>query len=477
VPESPLEIHCIAIGGTGMAPLACLLQQAGHHVRGSDQPLYPPMSDLLAHHGIEPMVGFDPSHLEPPPDLVIVGNAVPRQNVEAMEAEARDLPRLSMPQTLARFFLAQRRPLVVAGTHGKTTTTSIAAWVYTACGADPGFLIGGMPHNLPDSFRIGEGPRFIIEGDEYNAAYFDRGPKFLHYLPQTLILTSVEYDHTDLYPDPESILEVYRRLIALLPPDGRLIACGDSVEILELVRQAPCDVTLYGFGLNNDVRPLGAVDAGPHGSRFQLPDGTGGRLEITLPVSGDHNLANALAVWAAARADGLPAAAVADALSRFQGVKRRLEALTTGDGVTVIDDFAHHPTAVRESLRALRQRHPQARLVALFEPRSLSAGRNLFLEPYKEAFSHADIVLFAPIFHAARLADDDRLDLDALIAALRRQGVQAEACASVDEVLDNYLAVAAEGDVVVTMSSGDFERLPHRIQAVTEDHLASAKIL
>ncbi|MEE8524290.1 MAG: Mur ligase family protein, partial [Thermoanaerobaculia bacterium] len=325
----PLDIYFVAIGGTGMAPLACLLQELGHHVRGADGPLYPPMSDLLAAAGIEPLVGWDPDHLESTtggrtPDVVIVGNAVPRHNPEAEATECLGLERLSMPQALARFFLASRRPLVIAGTHGKTTTTAMAAWVWSQCGADPGYLIGGAPQNFDRSFHIGGGPRFIIEGDEYNAAYFDRGPKFLHYRPQTLILTSVEHDHADLYPDPEALLDAYRKLVALLPPDGLLVACGDGAEVREVAVGAACPVIFYGLGETNDVHPA-ALDGG---------------FEITLSMPGEHNLSNALAVWAAARHDGLPAPAVAAALAGFRGVRRRLENLGEARGVTVIDDFA-----------------------------------------------------------------------------------------------------------------------------------------
>jgi UDP-N-acetylmuramate: L-alanyl-gamma-D-glutamyl-meso-diaminopimelate ligase len=476
VSASPLDIHFIAIGGTGMAPLACLLKQLGHEVRGSDAPLYPPMSDLLADHGIEPMVGFDPDHLEPAPDLVIVGNAIPRQNPEAAAAEERDLPRLSMPQALSRFFLAERKPLVLAGTHGKTTTTSMAAWVYSDCGTDPGYLVGGVPLNLPSSFRIGTGERFIVEGDEYNAAYFDRGPKFLHYRPETIVLTSVEYDHTDLYPDPESILAAYRKLIGIVPPDGRVIACGDSAEVRRLASEARCPVTFYGLGDENELRPLGPIEADSHGSRFRLPDPEGGEVEIYLPVPGAHNVSNALSVWAAATGDGLPAAKVAGSLSRFRGVKRRLEVLGSAEGITVVDDFAHHPTAVRESLRALRQRHPGARLVSLYEPRSLSAGRRIFREGYEEAFSVADVVILAPVFHAARLSDDERIDLDDLVARLERRGVEAKACADVEGVFESYLETARHGDVVVTMSSGAFGGMPYRIRAALVDHMASARM-
>jgi len=374
-----------------MAPLACLLQEQGHHVRGVDGPLYPPMSTLLAAAGITPSVGYDPAHLDPRPDLVVIGNAIRRDNPEAVEAERLGLPILSMPQTLSRFFLASRRPLVIAGTHGKTTTTACASWVYTDCGRDPGYLIGGAPLDLPGSFRSGSGERFIVEGDEYNAAYFDRGAKFLHYRPETLILTSAEYDHADLYPTPEALFAAFEQLVRLLPPGGLLVACGDEPKVRELAASAACRVVFYGLGEENDVHPLGPVDALPEVSRFRLHDPHDpdtGEVEVTLRLAGEHNVANALAVWAAARRDGLPAAGVAAALGRFRGVKRRLEELSTGRGVTVVDDFAHHPTAVAKTLEALRQRFPGRRLVVLFEPRSLTAGRAFFFAPYPSAFAN-----------------------------------------------------------------------------------------
>ncbi len=466
-----LSIHLVAIGGTGMAPLACLLQGLGHRVRGSDGPLYPPMSDLLASRGIEPFVGYDPANLEPRPDLVVVGNAVPRSNPEARAAEAAGIERISMPQALARFFLEDRRPLVVAGTHGKTTTSSLAAWVWTASGRDPGYLIGGIPHDLPASFHAGAGERFVVEGDEYNAAYFDRGPKFLHYRASTLLLTSVEYDHADLYPTPESLLDAYRELLRRLPADGLLVACGDDPEIPPLTGEAPCRTILYGLGEHNEVRPVGPIRFSPEGTSFQLRDSEGTR-EVELRLAGEHSVANALAVWAAARADGIDAVSVADALAGFRGVKRRLEEIGRPDGVLVIDDFAHHPTAVEKTLDGLRGRHPEARLVVAFEPRSLTAGRSFLFDAYVQALSRADRVLLAPVFHAERLGADERLDLPTLVGALAGRGVVASCHTDVDDLLARALSDAREGDVVVTMSSGSFEGLPRRVVAGLEERAA-----
>ena len=465
-----LSIYLIAIGGTGMAPLACLLKDLGHRVSGADGPLYPPMSTLLADAGIEPLVGYDAAHLDHRPDLVIVGNAVPRHNPEAAAARELELPQLSMPQALGHFLLSTRRPLVVAGTHGKTTTTTIASWVYTAAGADPGYLIGGLPKNLEQSFRVGTGERFVIEGDEYNASYFDRGPKFLHYQPDTLILTSVEYDHADLYPDPKTLVDAYRQLVALLPADGLLVACGDSPEVREVAATAPSKVVFYGLDPANDIYPR-RLQATASGSRFALPDAGGDgevEIEIELAAPGEHNLQNALAVWAAARHDGLSPAAIADAFSRFEGVRRRLDELGTAAGITVVDDFAHHPTAVEKSLGGLRQAYPDRRLVVLFEPRSLTAGRALFFDAYLQAFQHADVVFFAPVFYSERLGEDERLDLVELSRRLLAAGVDVRVCGSTEDVLEGALAAAREGDVLATMSSGSFEGMPHRLLAALE---------
>ena len=448
-----------------MAPLACLLQEMGHRVRGSDNPLYPPMSTLLNAAGIEPMVGFDIAHLEPQPDLVIVGNAVPRHNPQALETERLGIPRISMPQALSRFLLRHREPLVVAGTHGKTTTTSMASWIYTACGKDPGFLVGGVPRNLGKSFHEGIGRRFIIEGDEYNAAYFDRGAKFLHYRAETAILTSVEYDHADLYPDPESLLAAYEQYVALPPEDGLVVACGDSRKVRKVAEKANCPVIFYGLEDHNDLHPAGPVSSGPDGSHFTVRDAEAGDVEIHLPMTGPHNVCNLLAVWAVARRDGLDPQAVADAFARFEGIKRRLDEVGSHAGITIIDDFAHHPTAVGKTIAALREQFPDRRVVVAFEPRSLTAGRSFFYQPYLESFGKADRIFVAPIFHAQRLSAEERLDLEGLAAELTELGVVTTRTQSNEELRQRVLEELQGGDVLVTMSSGKFDDLPRRILA------------
>jgi UDP-N-acetylmuramate: L-alanyl-gamma-D-glutamyl-meso-diaminopimelate ligase len=461
----PLHIHIVAIGGTGTAPLAALLAADGHRVTGSDAALYPPMSTLLAEAGIAPRVGFEPAHLEPRPDLVIVGNAVPRSNPEAVECERLGLPRLSMPEALARFYLADRQPLVVAGTHGKTTTSALAAWVWTCCGGDPGYLVGGVPLELGASFRRGGGARFVVEGDEYNAAYFDRGAKFLHYRPETAIITSVEHDHVDLYPTAESFREAFRRLVALVPERGAIVACGDDDELRGIVAGAAAEVELYGERADNPWCIVRPPAADPAGARFTIREPDGTVRELALGVWGAHNAANALAVWIAARRDGLDPERVAAAFAAFRGVLRRQELLGEPGGIAVVDDFAHHPTAVAKTLDALRQRFPGRRLIALFEPRSLTAGRAFLVDGYRDAFARADRVVLAPIFHRARLSDDQRLDVDRLAAELGAGGTPTVAAASLEAIEALVIGEARAGDVVVTMSSGSFGNLARRLVA------------
>lgn len=462
-----MDIYCIAIGGTGMAPLACLLQAQGHRVRGSDNPLYPPMSRLLADAGIVPLVGFDPAHLEPRPDLVIVGNAVPRTNPEAMAVEALGLERISMPEALWRFFLQPKRRVVAAGSHGKTTTTALASWVWTVAGRDPAFLIGGLPKNLPGSFHLGAGDTFLIEGDEYNAAYFDRGPKFWHYRPDVLILTSAEHDHVDLYPTHDSLVAAFAQLIRALPTDGLLVACADAPEVVELAHQSPSRVVTYGLDPTTaQVAPRdGKIELGPDGTRFVIVDRERGPLAVHLAVPGRHNAQNALGVWAAARQEGIDPDLIRQAFASFGGVARRLEEIGTANGITVIDDFAHHPSAAAESLAALARRYPGRRIVALYEPRSLTAGRAFLHDGYREALAQAGRVFLGRLHYAERMAPEERLDLQRLARELCALGVLAEACATTDEVLARVLAVAEPGDVVVTMSSGSFDGLAQRVLA------------
>jgi UDP-N-acetylmuramate: L-alanyl-gamma-D-glutamyl-meso-diaminopimelate ligase len=464
--QGTMDIYLVAIGGTGMAPLACLLRDLGHKVRGSDLPLYPPMSDVLARAGIEPLVGWDPAHLDPPPELVVIGNAVPRHNPEVDAVERLGLPRISMPQALSRFVLAGRHPLVVAGTHGKTTTSSLAAFVFEHCGRRPGWLVGGLPFDLPSSFRLGTGDVFVLEGDEYNAAWFDRGPKFLHYGPKTLILTSAEHDHLDLYPTRESLLDAYRKLLAGMDPDSLVIACRDDADVREVLSAARGRVVTYG--LSDQPRPGEAAvvirEQGPDGMRvvFTMPDGAS--TETTLRLAGSHNGRNALAVFLAATSHGIPANDAAAALAAFSGVRRRAEVVGEANGITVIDDFAHHPTAVETTLRGLAARFRGRRLVGVLEPRSLTSGRQSLADDWVRALAVADLAVIAPVFHFERLGAE-ALDAPRVAAEIRERGGQAIAVPQGGDTLATLLDVVKPGDVVVTMSSGSFDGLPRALVA------------
>ena len=500
----PKDIHCIAIGGTGMAPLACLLKKLGHTVRGSDGPLYPPMSDLLASVGIEPLVGFDPAHLEPRPDLVVVGNAVPRHNPEAEATESLGIERISMPQALGRWILAGRQPIVAAGTHGKTTTTAMTAFLLDRLGHEPGYLIGGAPIDLAASFELGEGEPFVIEGDEYNAAYFDRGAKFLHYKPDTLVITSLEYDHADLYPTREAFLEAFDKLVADLESrSGLLIACGESKRVRDLGARARTrgrcrGVLLYGTidddgsegddasegGASERALDLwaGGITTSSAGSSFRVSwsadeslDRRAGSVDVRMPIWGRHNVSNALAAFGVALSMGAEPESIARALGSFRGVQRRLQLLAETGGVAIVDDFAHHPTEVAGGIEGLRQRFGDRRLIVAFEPRSLTAARAEFLEPYVTALSGADAVVLAPVFHASRLEDDERLDTDQLVELLDERGVDAVACQRSEEVLPRVLERVRSGSVVVTMSSGSFDGLPRLIvESVSSSSTPSA---
>ncbi|MCZ6514832.1 MAG: Mur ligase family protein, partial [Acidobacteria bacterium] len=393
------------------------------------------------------------------PDLVIVGNAVPETNPEAQAVEELGVERISMPEALYRFFLIDRRPLVVAGTHGKTTTTALAAWVYRATGCDPGFLIGGAPLNFEHSFATGSGERFIVEGDEYNAAYFDRGPKFFHYRPDTLILTSVEYDHADLYETPSALDQTYRRLVRSMPANGLLIAYGDSVEVRSVAAEAPCRTLFYGFEDHCDLRPEKVV-SDQRGTQFELRiagDAVEDRIAIELPLGGGHNLLNATAVFGAACADSIPPSGIAAALAKFEGVRRRQEVVGDSGGILVIDDFAHHPTAIAGAVAAARARYPRGRIWAIVEPRSNTLRRKIFQEELKSAFEDADEVLFAPVHRAEALPNAERLDVAAVVEELRSRGKEAHLLAGVREIVSHAAERLKGGDTALIMSNGGFE--------------------
>jgi UDP-N-acetylmuramate: L-alanyl-gamma-D-glutamyl-meso-diaminopimelate ligase len=466
-----MHVHLIGVCGTGMGSLAGLLKAAGHRVTGSDRAFYPPMGPALARWGVETVEGYDPAHLEPAPDLVVIGNVCRPDHPEARAAIDRGLPHASFPATLASEVLATRRPFVVAGTHGKTTTSTLLAYLLDRAGMDPGMLLGGVPKDFDASFRLGhEGGPFVVEGDEYDSAFFEKTPKLWQYRAQAAILTSVEHDHVDIYPDEASYRDAFVTWVRELPEDGVLLAWAGSRAVREVAREARCRVVYYALSTDDvgDAHPTWlAAPIAPHGdlTPFDLFVGGSATRTVMSPLSGRHNVRNATAALAlAAEATGAPIDVLMGALRSFRGIRRRQELLGVADGVRVYDDFAHHPTAVRETLAGLRARHPDGTLFAAFEPRSATASRRLHQADYPRAFGSADVTLLAPVGRP-EIAADERLDVAALARAIRARGREAEAPADHEALLGRLVERARPGDTVVLMSNGDFGGLHDRLLA------------
>ena len=390
-----MKVHLIAACGVGMSALAALLRAAGHVVTGSDEHVYPPASTILADLGIAVAPGYDPARLDGV-DLVVCGNAVRRTNPEAEAAEARGLRVMSFPQALAELFLVGRTPIVVAGTHGKTTSAAMLAWLLTRTGRDPGYLVGGLPRDLGASAALGTGPWFVVEGDEYDSAYFDKEAKFLHYRPEFVLLNAIEFDHADIYRDVEHVKGAFRKLLALVPAGAPVVACGDFPHVHDVVRDTRARVLRFGVGEANAWRVTDLRDDGM--TRFTVREGERAVVDVALPVPGAINARNALGVLLLAAQVGVPWAEGAAALAEFHGVRRRQEVVGEAHGVVVIDDFAHHPTAVAGTLAALRLRYPERRLRAVFEPRSNTSRRRIFQEEFCRALAAADEVVLAEPF-------------------------------------------------------------------------------
>jgi UDP-N-acetylmuramate: L-alanyl-gamma-D-glutamyl-meso-diaminopimelate ligase len=462
-----MHYHLIGICGTAMASLAGMLQARGHHVTGSDQNVYPPMSTMLAELGINVAQGFSEKNLDPAPDCIIVGNAIPRGNPEVEETLRRKLLYRSQAETVKEEFIRGRHSLAVAGTHGKTTTTSIAAWVMDQGGLDPTFLIGGVAQNFGTSFRITNSDYFIIEADEYDTAYFDKGPKFMHYLPELAIVNNIEFDHADIYPDLNAVKLAFRRFMNLVPANGRLIAGWDSPNVRAVVESfgSRLFTQLETFGTGGDARwQIRNADFTGGISRFEVTCENELWGEFQTPLLGEFNLLNCLAVIIAADAWGVSRERIAEALATFKNVKRRAEVRGERRGVLVIDDFAHHPTAVRETLRALRARYADRRLVAIFEPRSWSSRLAVFQQDYADAFAAADYVVIASVFDSHKVTEKGRaLDTGELIEAISQQGKPAFALPSADEIVLHITPELREGDVVAIMSNGGFGGIHEKI--------------
>jgi UDP-N-acetylmuramate: L-alanyl-gamma-D-glutamyl-meso-diaminopimelate ligase len=443
-----------------MASLAGMLKARGAHVTGSDENVYPPMSTMLESLGIPVMQGYEPEHLEPAPDCVIVGNAIPRGNPEVEATLNRKLLYRSQAETVKEEFIRGRRSLVVAGTHGKTTTTSIAAWVMEQGGLNPTFLVGGVVQNFDSSFRVTDSPYFIIEGDEYDTAYFDKGPKFMHYLPELAIVNNIEFDHADIYADLNAVKTAFRRLMNLVPGNGRLIAGWDSPHVREVVAELGTKLftRLETFGTCDDATwQARDLDYSKDLASFRVfrEGKEWGEFQTTL--IGDFNIRNVLAVIVAADAWGIERAAINDALRSFKSVRRRMQVRGEERGVTVIDDFAHHPTAVRETLQALRTKYKERRLVAIFEPRSWSSRLAVFQDDYARAFTEADYVVIASVFDSQKANEKGRvLDTDKLMSDIAAQGKPALRIEGADEIVRHLQPELRTGDVVAIMSNGGF---------------------
>jgi UDP-N-acetylmuramate: L-alanyl-gamma-D-glutamyl-meso-diaminopimelate ligase len=457
----------IGICGTAMASLAGLLRQRGFKVTGSDAAAYPPMSDFLASMAIPVAQPYAEANLKPRPDWVVVGNAISRGNVELEHVLDERIPFRSLPDTLYDFFLRTREPIVVAGTHGKTTTTSMLAWIFQTAGKDPSFLIGGIAENFGGSFALRQGKHFILEGDEYDTAFFDKGPKFLHYFPQAIILTSVEFDHADIYADLAAVKTAFKRLVNLVPRRGKIIAYDADANVDECLAKAFSPVERYGLkdGSHWQITDI-QFEAGRTTWRVQQEGMPWADFEFAL--AGEYNVVNATGAAAIAAHYGIEPAVIAEALKTFKSVKRRLEVKAEIDGITIVDDFAHHPTAIAATLKALRTRYPGARLWAIFEPRSNTLRRKVFQKELVNSLALADQVVITSIFKPEAVPENERLTISSVVNALKRNGGRAREVADADAIVATVVPELESGDVVAILSNGGFggiyEKLPRKLE-------------
>ncbi|HVG25546.1 MAG TPA: UDP-N-acetylmuramate:L-alanyl-gamma-D-glutamyl-meso-diaminopimelate ligase [Thermoanaerobaculia bacterium] len=467
------RVYLIGICGTAMASLAGMLQQRGYEVSGSDEHVYPPMSTYLEQLGIGVLEGYTKEHLQTfRPDLVVIGNAAASTNAEAAATLELDLPYTSMPEAIYDLFIRGKHSVVVSGTHGKTTTTSLMAWLLESAGRDPGMVVGGIPINFNQNFKLGNGPEFVIEGDEYNTSFFDKGPKFLHYHANTLLVNNVEFDHADIYADLEAILSAFRKAVEEVAPGDVIVANGDDKNVMSLRAAARARWLTFGWSRKCDAFATKAVET-PQGTEFTAwwEGKEWARFHTTL--SGDHNVLNALADAMIARLRGVPDAEIQKGFETFRGIKRRMEVRGVERGVTVIDDFAHHPTAIATTMAGARKRYPGQRLWALFEPRSISSSRKEFEDGYIDAFHGADRVIIGPVYHRDRYETryglDKMMSVETINQRLSADGVQAEQIGDFDAIAERVAAEAKEGDVILVMSSGAFggvhEKILERLRA------------
>lgn len=464
IPDRVRRIHLIAVCGTGMGALACLLKDLGFQVTGSDQHVYPPVSGLLADKGICVLEGFDPDHIHPDLDLVVVGNAVRKDNPEAARMRELGLPYCSMPQAINHFAGAGKKSLVIAGTHGKTTTSALLAWILYSAGLDPTYVVGGILKNFGANYRTGAGPYIVLEGDEYDTAYFDKGPKFLHYDPAAAILTSIEFDHADIFSDAAAVTRAFEAFLAKLSPSCTLLAFDRDPVIRGLTRNRPFRTLSYG-SLNGSAWRMGNHGFSPPWTHFEVFRNGTLLGEFQTRMIGEHNLWNALAAIGVAEALGVAADDIARALRTFEGVRRRQEIRGCKNSITVMDDFAHHPTAVRETLRAVKSSHPEGRVIAVFEPRTNSSMRRVFQNHYPLSFDDADLVCIRkpPMLH--KIPPEDRFSSEQLVQDLITRGKDAHYFPDTDTIIDFLTTAARPQDLILIMSNGGFDGIHERLLA------------
>ena len=452
-----MTIHFIGVCGTAMATLAALLKRQGHDVQGSDENVYPPMSTFLESERIRTLTGYSAEHITSSIDMVVVGNAISRGNAELEAVLDRKMRYCSLPEAVREHFLWSARSIVIAGTHGKTTTTSLTGWLLVHGGVDPSILVGGIARNLGEdgsSYRLGKGRDFVIEGDEYDSAFFDKTAKFLKYLPDIAVINNVEFDHADIYADLDAVRLAFRRLANLVPRAGLLLLGADSPDAAGLKKAAVSPVETFGLSEDCNWRATD-VTVSATGQAFNVWHNGVRFAAMDIPLFGLHNVRNALAAIAVAHTVSIPAATIADGLRQFKGVKRRLEIYGEAAGVTVYDDFAHHPTAIAETLAGLRAANPHRRIWAIFEPRSASSSRRVFQQDFARAFGPADEVIIAPVFRTS-LPEGERLSAQQLVTDLAANGQRARAATSIDDIVATIAAEKKPGDLVVFMSNGGF---------------------
>jgi UDP-N-acetylmuramate: L-alanyl-gamma-D-glutamyl-meso-diaminopimelate ligase len=461
------RIHLVGICGTAMATLAALLKSKGHDVRGSDQNVYPPMSDFLRQQGITLLQGYSPEHVSAELDLVVIGNAISRGNPELEEVLDRKIRYCSLPEAVRDHFLWASRSIVITGTHGKTTTTSLAGWLLTHGGTDPSVFIGGIAENFESSYRIGGGREFVIEGDEYDSAFFDKTAKFLKYLPDIAVVTNIEFDHADIYPDLDAIRLAFRRFVNLVPRRGLLLLGADNADAHALKEHARCRVETFGLSEGCDWQAHNVIVAAGS-TKFGVRRGGSSVGTFDLPLLGAYNVRNALAALAVASAVGVSTDTMAEGIRQFRGVRRRLQHRGTAAGVTIYDDFAHHPTAIAETLTGVRSAYPDRRIWAIFEPRSSTSCRRVFQADFARALAKADRVVLPAVFRSA-LPEAEQLSVETLVADLQATGVDARYVPEVTEIVRMVAKDARDGDLVLVMSNGGFDNIHDKLLTALEE--------